>query len=102
MDTTSAHTVTEYEQHRLDMLLWQADVHDRNSKKEEAFEIRAWVADFVNRQSEECCNLLASKVPAAAHLLGQPDSRAAAQAYQIAAALGRPLQRRHRNHRRRH
>jgi len=37
----------------LDMLLWQADVHERNGRKQEAFEIRAWVADFVNPQSEE-------------------------------------------------
>ena len=48
MNTTSAQTVTEYEQHQLDMLLWQADVHQRNGKKREAFEIRAWVADFLS------------------------------------------------------
>jgi hypothetical protein len=30
-------TVTEYEQHQLDMLLWQADVHERNGRKQEAF-----------------------------------------------------------------
>jgi hypothetical protein len=46
MDTTSVQTVTEYEQHQLDMLLWQADVHERNGREREAFEIRAWVADF--------------------------------------------------------
>jgi hypothetical protein len=48
-----AQSVTEYEQHRLDMLLWQADVHERNGKQQEAFEIRAWVADFRSSQSEE-------------------------------------------------
>jgi hypothetical protein len=53
MNTTSDQTVTEYEQHQLDMLLWQADVHQRNRKKQEAFEIRAWVADFLSSQSED-------------------------------------------------
>ena len=53
MYTASEQAETKYEQHRLDMLLWQADVHERNGKKEEAFEIRAWVTDFVNSQSEE-------------------------------------------------
>ena len=45
--------VTEYEQPRLDMLLWQADVPERNDRKQEAFEIRASVADFLSPQSEE-------------------------------------------------
>ena len=53
MNTTSEQTVAEYEQHQLDMLLWQADVHARNGRKQEAFEIRAWVADFRSPQSEE-------------------------------------------------
>jgi hypothetical protein len=53
MNTTSAQAVTEYEQHRLDMLLWQAGVHERNGRKQEALEIRAWVADFLSPQSEE-------------------------------------------------
>jgi hypothetical protein len=53
MDTTSAHTVTESEQHQLDMLLWQADVHERTGREREAFEIRVWVADFLSPQSEE-------------------------------------------------
>jgi hypothetical protein len=35
------------------MLLWQADVHEPNGRKQEAFEIRAWVADFLSPQSEE-------------------------------------------------
>jgi hypothetical protein len=33
MNTTSAKTVTESEQHELDMLLWQADVHERDGRK---------------------------------------------------------------------
>jgi hypothetical protein len=55
MNTTSAQTVTEcqHQQHQLDMLLWQADVHERNGKKEKAFEIRAWVTDFLSPESEE-------------------------------------------------
>ena len=53
MNTTSAQTMTELEEHQLDMLLWQADIHERNGRKQEAFEIRAWVADFLSPQSEE-------------------------------------------------
>ena len=53
MNTTSEQTAAEYERHQLDMLLWQADVHERNARKQEAFEIRAWVADFRSPQSEE-------------------------------------------------
>lgn len=45
--------MTEFEQHRLDMLLWQAEVHERNGKRQEAFEIRAWVGDFLSPESEE-------------------------------------------------
>jgi hypothetical protein len=41
MYTTSEQTVAEYEQHRLDMLLWQADVHEKNGKKQEAFRVQA-------------------------------------------------------------
>ena len=52
MNTTSEQTVAECEEHQLDMLLWQADVRDRNGKKEEAFEISAWVADFVVRKEQ--------------------------------------------------
>jgi hypothetical protein len=52
MDTTSAQTVPEYEQHQIDMLLWQAGVHLRNGRKPEAFEIRAWITDFLSPQSE--------------------------------------------------
>src|SRR5215469_6418556 len=36
MNITSVQTVTKYEQHQLDMLLWQADVHERNGKRQEA------------------------------------------------------------------
>ena len=46
MNTASAQTVTEYEQHRLDMLLWQADVHEGDGRKQEAFEIRTWWPTF--------------------------------------------------------
>ena len=53
MDTTSEQTVAEDEEHQLDMLRWQAEVHERNGRKQEAFEIRAWVADFLSPQSEE-------------------------------------------------
>jgi hypothetical protein len=53
MNTTSEQTVTECEQHQLDMLLWHADVHDNNGRKRQAFEIRAWVADFRGPQWEE-------------------------------------------------
>jgi hypothetical protein len=53
MSTTSEQTVAEYEHHQLVMLLWQADVHERNGRKQEAFEIRAWVADFRSPQSQK-------------------------------------------------
>jgi hypothetical protein len=53
MYTTSVQAAIEYEQHQFDMLLWQADVHQRNGRKPETFEIRAWVADFLSPQSEE-------------------------------------------------
>ena len=32
--------VTDCEEHQLDMILWQADVHERNGRKQEAFQIR--------------------------------------------------------------
>jgi hypothetical protein len=53
MSTRSEQTVAKYEQRQLDMLKWQADVHERNGRKQEAFEIRTWVADFRSPQSEE-------------------------------------------------
>jgi hypothetical protein len=53
MNITSEQAVAECEQHQLDMLLWQADVHQKNGRKQKAFEIRAWVADFRSPQSEE-------------------------------------------------
>ena len=53
MNTTSEPTVTECEKHQLDMLLWQADVHETSGRKQEAFEIRAWVTDFLSPQSDE-------------------------------------------------
>jgi hypothetical protein len=39
MNTTSEQTVAEYKQHQLDMLVWQADVLEKNGRKQEAFEI---------------------------------------------------------------
>ena len=53
MRTSRVQTVTEYEQHQLDMLLWQADVHETNGKKQEACDIRAWVAGFLSAQPKE-------------------------------------------------
>ena len=53
MNTTGAREMLEYEQHQLNMLLWQADVHERNGKIREAFEIRAWVSDFLSPKSKE-------------------------------------------------
>ena len=53
MTSTSEQTVTEHEYHQLVMLLWQADVLERNGRKHEAFEIRTWVADFRRPQSQE-------------------------------------------------
>jgi hypothetical protein len=53
MNITGEQVMSDYEQHRLDMLLWQADVHEKNGKKHEASRIRAWVADFLSSQSVE-------------------------------------------------
>jgi len=53
MTTTSDQPVTNYEQHQLDMLLWQAHIHEKNGKKQEASKIRDWVADFVARQEQK-------------------------------------------------
>jgi len=46
MNTTSAHAVT------VEMLLWQADVQEKNGKRQEAAKIREWVADFLSEQSK--------------------------------------------------
>jgi len=46
MNTTSCHTVT------LRMLLREADVHEKNGKREEATKIRGWVADLLSEQSK--------------------------------------------------
>ena len=46
MNTTSCHTVT------IRMLLWDADVHEKNGKRQEAAKIRAWVADLLSEQSK--------------------------------------------------
>jgi hypothetical protein len=52
MNSTSDQSMTNYEQHHLDMLLWQAQVHERNGQKQEASKIRDWVDDFLRSQSE--------------------------------------------------
>ena len=46
MDTTSFDTVT------VEMLLWEADIHEKNGKRQEAAKIRAWVADLLSEQSK--------------------------------------------------
>jgi hypothetical protein len=54
MNTISIHPVTDFEQqHQLEMLRWQAEIHERNGKKPEASKIRDWVADFLSSQSED-------------------------------------------------
>ena len=52
MNTLSAHPEINYEQHQLEMLLWHAEIHERNGKELEASRIRDWVADFLDSQSE--------------------------------------------------
>ena len=44
--------VTDYEQHQLGMLLWQAHIHEKNGEKQQAAKIREWVADFLSEQSK--------------------------------------------------
>jgi hypothetical protein len=46
MNTTSAHAVT------VEMLLLEADVQEKNGRRQEAAKIREWVADFLNKQSK--------------------------------------------------
>jgi hypothetical protein len=54
MNTISVQSMTDLEpQHQLEMLLWHAEMHERNGKKQEASKIRDWVADFLSSQSEE-------------------------------------------------
>jgi hypothetical protein len=53
MNTISAQSGTDFEHHQLEMLLWHAETYERNGKKQEASEIRDWVADFLSSQSEE-------------------------------------------------
>jgi hypothetical protein len=50
MITTSDQTVADDTQHRLEMLLWQARIHEENGKKQEASKIRQWVAGFLSSQ----------------------------------------------------
>jgi hypothetical protein len=53
MNIISDQPVIDYERHQLDMLLWQARVHEKNGQEHDALEIRGWVADFLSSQSEE-------------------------------------------------
>jgi hypothetical protein len=53
MITTSDQTVVDDTQHRLEMLLWQARIHEKNGKKQEASKIREWVAGFLSSQPKE-------------------------------------------------
>jgi len=53
MNTTSDQPVTNYEQHQLKMLLWQAHIHEKSGNKQEASKITAWVSDFLRSQSDE-------------------------------------------------
>ena len=46
MNTISCHMVT------LGMLLREADVHEKNGKREKAAKIRGWVADLLSEQSK--------------------------------------------------
>jgi hypothetical protein len=42
MNTTSRHAVT------LGMLLWEAEAHKKNGRKQEASKIKQWVAELLN------------------------------------------------------
>jgi hypothetical protein len=53
MNTINAQPLTDFEQHQVEMLLWHAEIHERSGKKQEASEIRDWVADFLSPQSED-------------------------------------------------
>jgi len=53
MNTISAQPRINYEEHQLEMLLWHAEIHERNGKKQEASKIRDWVGDFRDSQSED-------------------------------------------------
>jgi hypothetical protein len=46
MSTTSGHALT------IRMLLWEADTHEKNGKRQEASQIRGWVADLLSEQSK--------------------------------------------------
>ena len=53
MDTTIDQTMMKYEKHQLEMLLWHAEVHEKNARKQQAAEIWDWVANFLSSQSED-------------------------------------------------
>ena len=46
MNTPSGHTVT------VAMLLWEADIHEKNGKRQEAAKIRGWVANLLSEKSK--------------------------------------------------
>ena len=46
MNTSGGHAVT------INMLLFEADSHEKNGKSREAAKIRAWVADLLSEQSK--------------------------------------------------
>jgi hypothetical protein len=46
MDTTSCQAIT------IGMLLREADVHEKNGKRQEAAKIRGWVAELLSEQSK--------------------------------------------------
>jgi hypothetical protein len=53
MNIVSTQPLSDFEQHQLEMLLWHAQIHERNGKKQEASQVMDWVADFLSPQSFE-------------------------------------------------
>ena len=52
MNTTSDKKMMSDDKHRLEMLLWQADVYEKNGKRQEAAKIRGLVAELLSEQSK--------------------------------------------------
>jgi hypothetical protein len=50
MNIISGNTVT------VETLLWEANIHEKNGKRQEAAKIRGWVADFLIEQSKAICS----------------------------------------------
>ena len=46
MNTTAGHTIT------VGMLLWEADIREKNGQRQEAAKIRGWVAELLAEQSK--------------------------------------------------